>query len=541
METLQLLPWYYIAASAALYVCLHRWILQASLRGPKGWPIFGNFIEAFWNFRMGRIYDWALEKMKLYYPTFRVKMFRNSFVLTVDPANIEHILKTNISNYWKGETESTRFFDLLGYGILNSDGELWKRHRKVGSHEFASKILRNYSTQTNKTHALSIIGILDLASRNEKPVNVADLMIRLTFEASCKLVFGLDMGFLDLSLPEAPFRKNFDAVSGGIGDRFIDPFWELKRFLCIGSERKLKEDIHSVNIYVDKLFQDRKAEIQSNKQQKKRDLLSRYIESLEKESFTNNPTKDIKDSVINFLLAGRDSSSVGLSWLIYAISSCPRAEEKIVEELRRMEAEKRAMNLKGGAAEAAAAAAAEELDRDAFDQFPEGEFKDFIRLLDYDTICNKLPYLRAAIHESLRLYPPVPVNYREIIKDDVFPACGTKVKAGETILWSPYILARMEQVWGEDCSEYKPERWLKDGVFQPETNFFKFNTFNGGARLCLGKESVLLQATITIAAIYRFFSLKQMPGEKVRYEFGVTFQMPVEGFHATVHRRSLKC
>ncbi|KAL3684940.1 hypothetical protein R1sor_002962 [Riccia sorocarpa] len=533
MEAVQLLPWYYIAGSMALYVCVHRWILQASYRGPKGWPIMGIFNEVFWIFRSGRIYEWGEEKMRLYYPTFRMKLFHTSYIVTVDPVNVEHVLKTNFSNYWKGETERTRFFDLLGYGILNSDGELWRRHRKVGSHEFASKILRYYSTQTFQTHALCICGILEQASINKKPVNVVDLMIRLTFEASCKLVFGLDMGFLNLSLPEAPFRKNFDAVSGGIGDRFLDPFWELKRMLGIGSERKLKEDIQRVNIYVDKLFQDRKADIQSNKHQKKRDLLSRYIDAVEKQPITANPSKDIKDSVINFLLAGRDSSSVGLSWLIYSISSCPRAEKKIVEELRQMEAEKRATNWE----ETNSAAGAEGLDSDALDQFPEGEIKDFVKLLDYDTVCNKLPYLRAAVHESLRLYPPVPVNYREVRNDDVLPACGTKVKAGDTLLWSPYVQARSEQVWGKDCSEYKPERWLKDGVFQPETNFYKFNTFNAGPRLCLGKESVVLQATITIAAIYRFFTLAQVPGEKVRYEFGVTFQMPVDTFHANVQRR----
>lgn len=88
-----------------------------------------------------------------------------------------------------------------------------------------------------------------------------------------------------------------------------------------------------------------------------------------------------------------------------------------------------------------------------------------------------LVYLQAALFESLRLYPPVPLEGKIVMEDDVLPS-GHQVWHGEAILISIFAMGRMESVWGKDCHEFRPERWLsEDGtklLFVPSCKFFCF-------------------------------------------------------------------
>ena len=91
------------------------------------------------------------------------------------------------------------------------------------------------------------------------------------------------------------------------------------------------------------------------------------------------------------------------------------------------------------------------------------------------------------LNETLRLYPPIPVNIREAIEDDVWPD-GTIVRKGTSISWSAYSQARCSEIWGSDCKGFKPERWILDNdkLYKPESG--EWNVFNIGPRSCLGMK-----------------------------------------------------
>jgi cytochrome P450 len=86
----------------------------------------------------------------------------------------------------------------------------------------------------------------------------------------------------------------------------------------------------------------------------------------------------------------------------------------------------------------------------------------------------------------LRLFPSVPGNQKEAVKDDIWPD-GTHIRKGDQISWQSYAQGRMTKIWGPDAKEFKPERWISpEGTLIRESPY-KWSVFNAGPRICLGR------------------------------------------------------
>lgn len=132
------------------------------------------------------------------------------------------------------------------------------------------------------------------------------------------------------------------------------------------------------------------------------------------------------------------------------------------------------------------------------------------RTFSYDEL-KKLHYLHAALSESMRLFPPVAINSRLTVNDDVLPD-GTPVKKGWFADYSAYAMGRMERVWGQDCREFKPERWLdRDGKYR-SFDQFRFPVFHCGPRTCLGKDLAYIQMKAIAAAVMYEFEIVAADG-----------------------------
>ncbi|XP_039830731.1 cytochrome P450 94C1-like [Panicum virgatum] len=98
-------------------------------------------------------------------------------------------------------------------------------------------------------------------------------------------------------------------------------------------------------------------------------------------------------------------------------------------------------------------------------------------------------------------------------QDDVLPD-GTFVGKGWTVNHSVYAMSRLEELWGKDCEEFRPERWLReDGTFQPESPF-RFPVFHAGPRMCLGKELAYIQMKSIVSCAFERFSFQYHGGEE---------------------------
>ncbi|KAF8033041.1 hypothetical protein BT93_D1814 [Corymbia citriodora subsp. variegata] len=492
--------------------------ISASLRGPRVWPLVGSLPSLIRN--TARMHDWIADNLRAAGGTYQTCIVPIPFLarkqglvtVTCDPKNLEHILKVRFDNYPKGPTWHAVFHDLLGDGIFNSDGEIWKNQRKTAALEFTTRTLRQAMARwVSQSIKHRFCPILKAAQLEGKSVDFQDLLLRLTFDNICGLTFGKDPQTLSPGLPENGFATAFDRATEASLQRFILPemIWKLKKWLRLGMEVSLSHSLEHIDAYLSDIISKRKLELASEQQDRDGsgphhdDLLSRFMQK--KEIYSD---KFLQHVALNFILAGRDTSSVALSWFFWLVSQNPRVEENILIEICTVLMETRGSDPAKWVEEPLVF---EEVDR--------------------------LIYLRAALSETLRLYPSVPEDSKNVIADDVLPS-GVFVPAGSSITYSIYSIGRMEFIWGPDCLEFKPERWLSSDGKRLESSY-KFVSFNAGPRLCLGKDLAYLQMKSVVAAVLLRHRLTVAPGHRVEQKMSLTLFMKY-GLKMNVHQRDLR-
>ncbi|KAK6124829.1 hypothetical protein DH2020_041445 [Rehmannia glutinosa] len=138
---------------------------------------------------------------------------------------------------------------------------------------------------------------------------------------------------------------------------------------------------------------------------------------------------------------------------------------------------------------------------------------------------REMHYLQASITEAMRLYPPVPIDTKACNKDDILPD-GTFIGKNWFISYLTFAMGRMESVWGKDCCEYKPERWIENGIWKQESPF-KYPVFHAGARMCLGKDMAFIQMKSIAASVLERFGMDVVmeKGKCPEYLLSLTLRM----------------
>ncbi|KAM7472215.1 hypothetical protein LguiA_010398 [Lonicera macranthoides] len=491
--------------------------ISRPLKGPRVWPLLGSLPGLIENSE--RLHEWIADNLRACGGTYQTCICAIPFLarkqghvtVTCDPRNLEHILKTRFDNYPKGPTWQGVFHDLLGKGIFNSDGDTWLFQRKTAALEFTTRTLRQAMARwVNRAIKLRFCPILESAQISAQPIDLQDLLLRLTFDNICGLAFGKDPQTLALGLPDNSFATAFDRATEASLQRFILPetIWKLKKWLRLGMEVELSRSLVHVEEYLSSVINTRKEELtgqqKDNNAHPHDDLLSRFMKK--KQSYTD---KFLQHVALNFILAGRDTSSVALTWFFWLVIQNPMVEEKILREICTV-----LMKTRGD-------------DAAAWLEEP----------LDFEEV-DRLIYLKAALSETLRLYPSVPEDSKHVVTDDILPD-GTFVPAGSSVTYSIYSVGRMKSIWGEDCLDFRPERWLSpDGKKLAMHDSYKFVAFNAGPRICLGKDLAYLQMKSVAAAVLLRHRLMVVAGHRVEQKMSLTLFMKY-GLKVEVQHRDL--
>ncbi|XP_051131526.1 cytochrome P450 94C1-like [Andrographis paniculata] len=449
----------------------------AGTRVSCGCDICQDYLKSTWTDQFLNLSDWYTHLL-IKSPTRTIHIHVLNNTITANPDNVEYMLKTNFDNFPKGKPFSAILGDFLGRGIFNVDGDLWRFQKKIASLELGRVSVRAYFFEVvNHEVHRRLLPLLESVSISDEVVDLQDVFRKFSFDSICKFSFGLDPRCLELSLPLSEFAAAFDAASKLSAQRATSAspiVWKIKRIFNIGSERTLQEAIGTVRLLArDIITQRRKLGFSDQK-----DLLSRFMSIVGDEDF-------LRDIIISFLLAGRDTVTSALTSIFRLLALHPAAEAAILEEADKVL----------------------------------GPYQ--LGLTNYHQILN-LHQLNAAVYESMRLYPPIQFDSKFCLEDDLLPD-GSFVRKGTRVTYHPYAMGRMEEIWGSDCSKFRPERWLRNGVFFPDPNPFKYPVFQGGVRVCLGKELALLELkTVTISLLRRCRFEMVLSEESPRFSLGLT-------------------
>lgn len=303
-------------------------------------------------------------------------------------------------------------------------------------------------------------------------------------DSTWMMATGKNHGSLRIGLPNDATLDAINVANYQIFMRHILPekVWKFQRWLGIGGEKKMKEAWKTLdNVCVKYINTRRKEEEDDDIIKQDLNMITYLEEDAIWKSMIDYSDNLLRDSLKGVLFAGTDTSSTVLSWFFWLLSENPRVENRIREELEAYK--KQNMN---------------DMKKSVYTNQEE---------------LNKLTYLKAAIYETLRLYPAVPFQSRTSTRFDVLPS-GHRVGPNARIVLAYYAIGRMESTWGEDFAEFKPERWLSEKVGLVPLQSNKLLAFGSGPRICPGKELGLNRVQAVAAAIISKYKVKVIMNNK---------------------------
>ncbi|RCV15865.1 hypothetical protein SETIT_3G092300v2 [Setaria italica] len=416
------------------------------------------------------------------------------FFVTAEPANVRHIFTSNHANYPKGE-DFAEIFDIFSGTLFTIDGEAGRQQRAMFQNIFSNpRLLALMASCCRDKVVNELLPFLTRMGSTRTTFDMQDLITRLVFDLTATPIFGVDPGCLSISMPSIHVATAMDTFMEVGLFRHTMPacFWKVMRRLNIGPERKLAMAQTVMHAFIREMTEKPKARCA--------DLLD---DVLAMDIISANPSvgrDDVlqRNVLIGYMIAGRDTVGTTLPWVFYNLARNPRVVSCIRKELAPI------ASLKTTA-------------------LASNSISSMVVFDPKET--EHLVYLQAALLESLRLYPPGPIERKVVLADDVLPS-GHQLCSGETILISIYAMGRMESLWGKDCHVYRPERWLsEDGAKLRYVPSNKFMAFNTGPRMCLGKDIAIAQMKTIVAAVVWNFDMEVLEGQSIEPKLSCILQL----------------
>ncbi|KAL4582697.1 hypothetical protein LXL04_007255 [Taraxacum kok-saghyz] len=455
----------------------------------RKWLPLGMIWEVLTN--MHRIHDLFAVYLNASGGTFMLRgpwFTKMDMLFTTDPLDIHHVLSKNFPNYPKGQ-KFRKIFDIFGDGIFNVDGHLWEIQRKSTMSLFNQPNFQSvFETIVWDKVEKGLLPVLESISKRDMEIDLQDIFQRFTFDTICKLLVDDDLKSLSLDFSCVPCEKSISDIAEGLFYRhFVPPlFWKLQQLLRMGNEMKLSEAYDDVDHFVNKYLNIIQNE--SNSLENFGLLRSLLKEYENQGGNSKDPNKFLRDTIVTLMSAGRDTTSTTLSWFFYLVAKNPIVEKNIRDEIH------------------------------TFIKVKEGDKKWNSKEL------GKLVYLHGALCEALRLYPSIPFNHKTPLQPDILPS-GHHVSQNTKIILYYYGMGRMKKIWGEDCMEFKPERWMSTRGGVKHEPSFKFPAFNAGPRTCLGKDMSFTQLKIVASTIIYHYHIELIEGHPILPRASIVLQM----------------
>jgi cytochrome P450 len=439
--------------------------------GPKGAPLLGMALMLRKDPLAG-----MRQMVRDYGDVVRFYVMMQERTIVNRPDLINQVLVIQQSKFHKSELTRRITSRILGQGLLISEGEFWRRQRRLAQPAF-------HRSRTNAYGA----PMIELAEnhirewRDGERRNMSREMTGLTLDIAVKTLFGTTLpGEAEQVGQAMTFLMRYSLRRNRMPFR-IPESWPTP------ANRRADRELEFIDSLVYRIIEGRRAEKNG---QVHDDLLALLMGAMDEDG-SQMTLQQLHDETMTLFLAGHETTAQMLGWTWYALSNNPAAEANLHEELH---------GVLGGRAPAA-------------EDFP------------------KLPYLRAVMNEVLRLYPPAYILARETMEPCEIG--GYEMHVGSTVVISQWIMHRDARFY-DDPEAFRPERWL-DGLQDrlPPGAYFPFSA---GPRRCIGEGFALLEAAIVIATLAQKFKFRLVPGLEIIPEPLITLR-PRHAIQMTLHSR----
>ncbi|KAF8516458.1 cytochrome P450 [Hysterangium stoloniferum] len=389
-----------------------------------------------------------------------LKVVGDERLITINPKNIKKLLSTEFESFHKGPFFNEVTEPFLGVGVFNSDGAMWQFHRKVTKPFFTKERITDFLLYDRK--AALTLGKMQQRLDTGMAVDFHVSSWRFTLDSASEFLLGTSVNSLEDQLP-MPYNTPAFETSTALdtaGNRFTKAFAEaqivllnrvdLARLWPLGEifQDKLKEPMKEIRKFIEPIIDRSRAKRDADGAEDESTVLG-YLLTI------TDDTKLLVDETLNLLIAGRDTTASLLSFTTYCLTLHPEVRSKLREEI---------------------------LSTVGPDRSP-----------TYDEI-RGMRYLRAVLNETLRLYPPVPMNLREAIGESTWFDDDDQllyVPPKTRVVYSAFHVQRDEKYWGPDAHIFDPNRWLDGRVSRYTAEPFIYIPFNAGPRICLGQQFAL--------------------------------------------------
>jgi enediyne biosynthesis protein E7 len=369
------------------------------------------------------------------------------------PDHAKHVLADNAANYHKG-IGLVHARRALGDGLLTSEGDLWRKQRRVIQPAFQSRRIADQDSIVADEAAKLSRRLLSRAGRG--PVDVVQEMTGLTLGVLGRTLLDTDLSrFPDIGRDFAAVQDQamFELASLNA----VPPWVPLPR------QRRFRQARRRLSTVVDQLVAER-----GDDNGDRDDVLSRLILSSRAEHDPAVGRLRLRDELITLLLTGHETTASTLSWSLYLLDRHPEVRERLRQE---------AVEVLG-------------------DRPP--VFADLTRLR----------YTATVVDEVVRLFPPVWILPRKALADDEIG--GYHVPAGADVLICPFTLHRHPDFW-DDPERFDPDRFETAGT-RPR---YAYIPFGAGPRFCVGNHLGLMEAVFVLATLARDLRLTGVPAHRV--------------------------
>jgi cytochrome P450 len=440
--------------------------------GPKGLPFLGIALSVRAN-PLGVLTTVA----RKYGDIVRFIVAGQERVLLNHPDFIEQVLVVQQAKFHKSELTRRVTGRLLGQGLLISEGDFWRRQRRLAQPSFHRSRINEYGAPMTENAEAWIRRWRDGDKRD-----LASEMMQLTLGIAVRTLFGTTLPGEAQHVGEAlEFLMRYQLWRQRSPLRLPET-WPTPK------NRRAIRELDFLNSLVYRIIEERRSLHGEGN-----DLLSLLMSAMDDDGSQMTP-QQLRDETMTLFLAGHETTALLLGWTWYLLAENRAAEERLHEELS---------GVLGG-------------------RTP--QVSDLTRL----------PYLQAVLQETLRLYPPAYITARTSI--DSFSLGGYDFGKDTTVLMAQWVTHRDARFF-EAPEEFRPERWLeaKSGVILPSAYF----PFGDGPRRCIGQGFATLEAALVVATIAQRFRLRLAPGQIVQPEPLITLRFK-HGLRMNIHSRDRK-